>query len=81
MQNRQPELYCAALIPYTAAAVALVLRILARFKTNVGLKWEDYLSMTAFVCEYFLLVNVVGSYVCRLHANECAGYRHWLHLH
>jgi hypothetical protein len=47
--NRQPELYAAALIPYTAAAVALVLRMVARRKTNVILVWEDYLAIIAFV--------------------------------
>ncbi|KAF2649627.1 hypothetical protein K491DRAFT_574461, partial [Lophiostoma macrostomum CBS 122681] len=49
MHSRQPELYCAALIPYTAAAVALGLRLLARHKTNVRLEWEDYLSIVSFL--------------------------------
>jgi hypothetical protein len=47
--NRQPELYAAAIIPYTAAAVALVLRMVARRKTRVHLVWEDYLAIVAFV--------------------------------
>jgi hypothetical protein len=48
-QNRQPELYAAALIPYTAAAVALVFRLVARHKTRNLLTWEDYLAIVAFV--------------------------------
>lgn len=47
--NRQPELYVAALIPYTAAATALVLRMVARRKTRMLLVWEDYLAIVAFV--------------------------------
>ena len=47
--NRQPELYAAALIPYTAAATALVLRMVARRKTRMMLVWEDYLAIIAFV--------------------------------
>jgi hypothetical protein len=47
--NRQPELYAAALIPYTAAAIALVLRMVARHKTRMSLVWEDYIAMVAFV--------------------------------
>ncbi|XPS71185.1 hypothetical protein M3J09_003372 [Ascochyta lentis] len=47
--DRQPELYAAALIPYTAAAVALVLRNVARRKTRVTMLWEDYLAIVAFV--------------------------------
>lgn len=49
MYSRQPELYCAALIPYTAAGVALVLRLASRSKTGVQPVWEDYLSVIAFV--------------------------------
>ncbi|KAJ4985281.1 hypothetical protein SVAN01_09226 [Stagonosporopsis vannaccii] len=47
--DRRPELYAAALIPYTAAAIALVLRNVARRKTRVTMVWEDYLSIVAFV--------------------------------
>lgn len=47
--NRQPELYAAALIPYTAAAMALVLRMFARRKTRMMLTWEDYVAIIAFV--------------------------------
>ncbi|KAF1947160.1 hypothetical protein EJ02DRAFT_417756 [Clathrospora elynae] len=47
--NRQPELYAAALIPYTAAAVALVLRLAARHKARHMLLWEDYLAIVAFL--------------------------------
>ena len=47
--NRQPELYAAALIPYTAAAVALTLRLVARQKSRLSLVWEDYLAIVAFV--------------------------------
>lgn len=47
--NRQPELFAAALIPYSAAAVALVLRMFARRKTRMMLVWEDYLAIVAFV--------------------------------
>jgi hypothetical protein len=47
--NRQPELYAAALIPYTAAVVALALRMVARRKTRMMLVWEDYLAIIAFV--------------------------------
>ena len=47
--NRQPELYAAALIPYTAAAVALVMRMVARRTTRMMLVWEDYLAIIAFV--------------------------------
>ncbi|KAF2625855.1 hypothetical protein BU25DRAFT_344858 [Macroventuria anomochaeta] len=46
--DRRPELYAAALIPYTAAAVALVLRNVARRHTRVTMVWEDYLSIVAF---------------------------------
>jgi hypothetical protein len=48
-QTRQPELYAAAIIPYTAAAIALVLRIVARRKTRMPIVWEDYLAIVAFV--------------------------------
>jgi hypothetical protein len=48
-RDRQPELYAAALIPYTAAAVALALRMIARRKTGMRLAWEDYLAIVAFV--------------------------------
>lgn len=48
-KNRQGELYAAALIPYTAALVALVLRMVARRKTRMRLVWEDYLAVVAFV--------------------------------
>lgn len=47
--DRRPELFAAALIPYTAAAIALVLRNVARRKTRVTMVWEDYLSIVAFV--------------------------------
>lgn len=47
--DRRPELYAAALIPYTAAAAALVLRNVARRHTRVTMVWEDYLSIVAFV--------------------------------
>ncbi|KAF3045555.1 hypothetical protein E8E12_009776 [Didymella heteroderae] len=46
--DRRPELYAAALIPYTAAAGALVLRNVARRQTRVTMVWEDYLSIVAF---------------------------------
>ncbi|CAO2657756.1 Nn.00g038820.m01.CDS01 [Neocucurbitaria sp. VM-36] len=49
VSNRQPELYAAALIPYTAAAVALVMRMFARRKTGVRLAWEDYVAIVAFL--------------------------------
>jgi hypothetical protein len=49
--NRQPELYVAAIVPYTAAAVALVLRMVARRTTRMSLVWEDSLAMIAFVSE------------------------------
>ena len=48
-QSRQPELYAAAIIPYTAAAVALIGRLIARRKTVRVLTWEDYLAVFAFV--------------------------------
>jgi hypothetical protein len=47
--DRRPELYAAALIPYTAAAGALVLRNVARRHTRGTMVWEDYLSVVAFV--------------------------------
>ncbi|KAG9187831.1 hypothetical protein G6011_05702 [Alternaria panax] len=47
-QNRQPELYAAALIPYTAAAIALVSRLAARRQTRHALVWEDILAVIAF---------------------------------
>jgi hypothetical protein len=71
--NRQPELWAAALIPYTAATIALVLRLVARRKTRMLLRWEDYLAVVAFV-----------SGLCtgtRLFADDDAVDRKWLHLH
>lgn len=54
--NRQAELYAAAIIPYTAAAVALVLRLASRRRTRTPqLLWEDYLAVVAFVSEKLLL--------------------------
>jgi hypothetical protein len=47
--DRGAELFAAALIPYTAAAIALVLRNVARRKTRVVMFWEDYLAIVAFV--------------------------------
>lgn len=47
--DRRAELFAAALIPYTAAAVALILRNVARRKTRVIMFWEDYLAIVAFV--------------------------------
>jgi hypothetical protein len=46
--TRQPELYAAAIIPYIAAATALVLRVIARRKTRMPIVWEDYLAIIAF---------------------------------
>jgi hypothetical protein len=66
--DRRAELFAAALIPYTAAAVALILRNVARRKTRVILFWEDYLAIVAFVslctlqCDQILtLVKVIGT--------------------
>lgn len=53
--DRRPELFAAALIPYTAAAIALILRNVARRKTRVVMVWEDYLSLVAFVSSQPLL--------------------------
>jgi hypothetical protein len=47
--NRQSELYAAALIPYAAAAVALVSRLAARLQSRHALVWEDILAVIAFV--------------------------------
>lgn len=47
--DRGAELFAAALIPYTAAAIALVLRNVARRNTRVVMFWEDYLAIVAFV--------------------------------
>lgn len=47
-QNRQPELYIAALIPYVAAAIALVSRLASRRSTRHALVWEDILAVIAF---------------------------------
>ncbi|KAJ4373797.1 hypothetical protein N0V83_002536 [Neocucurbitaria cava] len=58
VSNRQPELYAAALIPYTAAAVALVLRMFARRKTAIRLAWEDYVAVVAFVSMPFAWRNI-----------------------
>ena len=57
--DRRPELYAAALIPYTAAAVALVLRNVARRKTRVTMVWEDYLAIVAFVSTQVQLRDAV----------------------
>jgi hypothetical protein len=65
--NRQPELYAAALIPYTAATIALGLRLLARNMTRHLLAWEDYLAIVAFVREHtsfyyaLLTIKITGS--------------------
>jgi hypothetical protein len=66
--DRRAELFAAALIPYTAAAVALILRNVARRKTRVIMFWEDYLAIVAFVslctlqCNQILtLVKVIGT--------------------
>lgn len=58
--NRQPELYAAALIPYTAAAAALVMRMVARRKTRMLLVWEDYLAVVAFVSELLSLIKAIA---------------------
>jgi hypothetical protein len=71
--NRQPELWAAALIPYTAATVALVLRMVARRKTRVLLVWEDYLAIVAFVSQPY-----TGIYTF---ANQYAVNWKWLHLY
>jgi hypothetical protein len=67
-QTRQPELYAAAIIPYTAAAIALVLRIVARRKTRMPIVWEDYLAIVAFAstlrrsCKTALItMQIIGS--------------------
>lgn len=52
--DRRAAIFAAALIPYTAAAVALVLRNVARRKTRVVWFWEDYLAIVAFVSLYTL---------------------------
>ncbi|KAF2877083.1 hypothetical protein BDV95DRAFT_601498 [Massariosphaeria phaeospora] len=49
MRSKQPELYCAAIIPYVAAATGMALRIVARRKMKVRFVWEDYLSMVSFL--------------------------------
>ncbi|KAL6151459.1 hypothetical protein ACJQWK_10555 [Exserohilum turcicum] len=48
-RNRQPELWAAALIPYTAAAMALALRLISRHRSRHGFVWEDYLAVVAFL--------------------------------
>ncbi|KAF2820061.1 hypothetical protein CC86DRAFT_124771 [Ophiobolus disseminans] len=45
--SRQPELYAAALVPYAAASIALVLRMVARRTTKMAFVWEDYLAVVA----------------------------------
>jgi hypothetical protein len=71
--NRQPELWAAALIPYTAAAVALVLRMVARRKTRVLLVWEDYLAIVAFVSQPHSGIYVI--------ANDDAVYWKWFYVY
>lgn len=61
--DRRPELFAAALIPYTAAAIALVLRIVARRQTRVVMVWEDYLSIVAFVSLSTLWCNQILIFV------------------
>jgi len=63
--NRQPELYAAALITYTAAAVALVFRLVARRQTSHPLVWEDVLAAVAFVCILNFL-STQGLQLCSL---------------
>jgi hypothetical protein len=48
--NRQSELYAAALVPYTAAAIALASRLAVRRQTGHPMVWEDVLAVIAFVC-------------------------------
>lgn len=71
--DRRPELYAAALIPYTAAAVALVLRNVARRKTRMTMVWEDYLAIVAFVSAAYCC-HVGNTY---MHADN----RDWIHVH
>lgn len=73
VSNRQPELYAAALIPYTAAAVALVLRMFARRKTRMPFTWEDYVAVIAFVS--------ILSCLPRYCAHGYAGGRKWIYIH
>ncbi|KAH8719423.1 hypothetical protein GQ44DRAFT_659162 [Phaeosphaeriaceae sp. PMI808] len=47
--NREARLLAAALIPYSAAALALVLRMFARRIMKVQLVWEDFLATFAFL--------------------------------
>ena len=70
--DRRAELFAAALIPYTAAAVALILRNVARRKTRVIMFWEDYLTIVAFVSLYIAVQS--NSYARK-------GYRHRIYLH
>ncbi|RMZ72310.1 integral membrane [Pyrenophora seminiperda CCB06] len=46
---QQPELYAAVIIPYIAAAIALLGRLVARRKAVHILTWEDYLATFAFM--------------------------------
>lgn len=70
--DRRAELFAAALIPYTAAAIALILRNVARRKTRVIMFWEDYLTIVAFVSLYIAVQS--NSYARK-------GYRHRIYLH
>ena len=45
----QPEVYAAALTTWIAAAIALLLRMVARRMMKMRWVWEDYLAVVAFV--------------------------------
>ncbi|KAH3986857.1 hypothetical protein HBI56_010590 [Parastagonospora nodorum] len=85
--NRQPELYAAALITYTAAATALVLRMVARRTMRMRMVWEDYLAIVAFlVGSGFTFISLykmrwgLGKHIYELDPNMDVEHHYFLEL-
>lgn len=55
-EGHQLSIWVSVVVPWLAALLALVLRLVARRMTKVGLGWDDLFSILAFV-SYFTLAT------------------------
>lgn len=53
-ENRQPDLYAAAAIPYFFALVAVALRFWSRWTMRAGWWLDDWLVLVALVSQFAL---------------------------
>ncbi|KAH6949744.1 hypothetical protein BKA56DRAFT_714736 [Ilyonectria sp. MPI-CAGE-AT-0026] len=75
MQSRQTDLWSAEFITFPAATAFLILRLISRKITRVGLWWDDCFAISCYVCSAALLVmNLSGmERGFALHATDVKG--------